>query len=278
MALIKPNVYADIVREKYVGKAIMRNFALDVGILQNTTIGAKVIFPKFKTISDAEDMTAVGFTELTSDALDQTSSEATVKQAGKAVFVKDVDDVTALGNHIQEAGDQTGTVIARFVDTDLVTECLASPLKSATAGAAAVTAAELNTAFGLYGDEQDVEEFDGIVINSLLLPSFRSMTEFVDLNKSTANPNNGIITKGLVGLYNGIPVYLSNKGTYDTTLSECVSFIIKKGSLGYMEKREIMVEEDRQPKKGGSDIVANLIYAVKLIKDDGVVIVRKTIA
>jgi hypothetical protein len=104
------------------------------------------------------------------------------------------------------------------------------------------------------------------------------MAEFVDLTKSTTTVGNGIVRRGLVGFYNGIPVYLSNKNTYDTTLSETITYIIKVGALAYMEKRAIMVEEDRRPKAGGSDIVANLIYATKLVKDDGVAILRKTIA
>jgi hypothetical protein len=280
MALIKPTIYANLVREKYEGKAVMRNFAVDSGELTGTTVGAKVSFPKWSTITDAEDMTNFnGSTdELTSVQLAQTASEATVKQIGKAIFVRDYDNVTALGNAIDEAAVQHGIVISRKVDADLATEALTTALYSVAATPTAITAAELNSTIGLFGDEQDVEEFAGIVINSLLLPSFRGMTEFVDMTKSNTTVGNGIIRRGLVGFFNGVPVYLSNKGTYDTTLSETITYVIKIGALGYMEKREIMVEEDRQPKKGGSDVVANLMYAVKLLKDDGVAILRKTVS
>lgn len=279
MALIKPTIYADLVREKYEGKAIMRNFAVDAGELQNTTVGVTVSFSKWGNITDAEDMT--NFTnddELTSVSLSQTADTATVKQIGKAIFVRDYDNVTALGNAIDEAAVQHGIVISRKVDADLAAEALTTALKYQAATPTAITATELNSTIGLFGDEQGVEEFAGIVINSLLLPSFRSMTEFVDMNKSTTTVGNGIIRRGLVGFFNGIPVYLSNKGTYDSALSETITYVIKVGALAYMEKRAIMIEEDRRPKAGGSDLVANLIYSVKLVKNDGIAILRKTIA
>jgi hypothetical protein len=89
---------------------------------------------------------------------------------------------------------------------------------------------------------------------------------------------NGIVRNGLVGYYRGIPVFMANHGTYDSTTSECLTFIIKKNSLGFMTKRDISTEIKREPEYLRSTVYSNMIYACKLLADDGIVLMRKTIA
>ena len=275
MALIVPTIYADTVRAKFTGKVVVRNLAQDLGYLVNTTVGGTVTFPVFSDITDAEDMTAVGFTTLTAVSLAQTSDAATVKQLGKAVFVKDYDNVTAIGNQIEEAANQTGIVIARGVDLDLLANAATTALVSHTVAKLSITPWELDAGLAMFGDEQDTEEMAGIVIHSKLIASFYDMDEFVDVTKTyNIGAPNGFMQRGIIGYYRHIPVYVSDKGiTWKTSNSSCTSFIVKIGALGYMEKREVNVEEERVPLQGGSNIVANLIYATKLVKADGVVMI-----
>jgi len=276
MALIIPSVYADLVREKIVGKVKVANFAVDLGFLTNSTVGETVTFPKWKLLGDAEDVVkgvAVG-----TESLAQESTTATIKMvAPKGVTVFDMDNITALGNAIDEAASQQAVQIARKIDLDLITEALTSPLKSATASGVLITAAELNAALMLYGDEQDVEEFEGIVVNSLLLPSFVAMPEFTSIEKTYQGATNGVVTGGVIGYFRGYKVCMANHGTYDSAKAECITLIIKKKSLGIMNKRDIKVEEDRKPALFCSDIFSNKVYAVHLTAEDGVVVVRKTI-
>lgn len=274
--LIKPVVYAQLTREKFEGKIKVAKLATNLGFLTNTTVGEVVSFPKWKTISDATDVEKG--VPVSTESLDQESSTATIKMvAPKGITVYDMDNITALGNAIEESASQQAVTIARKVDLDLITEALTSPLKSATVGAKVITGDEVNGALALYGDEQDVEDFAGIVINSLLLPSFIAMPEFTSVEKTYAGVGNGIVSGGLVGYFRGIAVYMANHGTYDAVKQETITLIIKKNSLGLMTKRDINVEEDRKPSLFASDIFSNMIYAVKLIADDGVVVVRKTI-
>lgn len=275
MALIKPMVYAPLVREKFQGKVKLVPLATDLGYLSNTTVGETVTFPKFKAITDATEITKG--TEMEVESLDQTSSTATIKQIGKAIRVFDMDNLTALGNQIEEAATQQAVVFARKLDKDLAKEALTSPLKSPTAAAKAITATEVNNALGMYGDDADVEDFAGIVIHSLLQTSFIAMPEFTSVEKTYTNAGNGIVRGGMIGYFRGIPVYMADHVTYDATTQECITFIIKKNSLGVMTKRDINIEEERMPKLKASDIAGDFIYAVKLIADDGVVVVRKTI-
>lgn len=277
MSLIKPEVYAPLVREKFVGKVKVANYAKDLGFLTNTVVGETVTFPKWKLLSDAQDV--VKGVAIGSEALDQDSSQATIKMvAPKGTEIYDMDNLTMIGSAIEEGASQHGSLIARKLDADLIAEALTSPLKSATAAAKAITSAELQLALGLYGDERDVEDFDGIVINSQLLPSFIAMDEFVSTGKTYATGENGIVRNGVVGFYLGIEVTMTDKGTYDSTNQECITFIIKKNSLGYMTKRDINTEEKREAEFKRTTIFTDMIYAVKLLAEDGVVIVKKSIA
>jgi hypothetical protein len=276
MALIVPSVYADLVRTKIVDKVKVSNFAVDLGYLKNSTVGETVTFPKWKLLGNAVDV--VKGVAVTTEQLDQDSSTATIKMvAPKGVMIYDMDNITALGNAIDEGASQQSLQIARKQDLDLITEALTSPLKSATAEANKITAAELNAALMLYGDEQDVEDFEGIVVHSLLLPSFIAMPEFTSIEKTYQGTANGVVSGGVIGYFRGYKVCMANHGTYDSVKAECITLIIKKRSLGIMNKRDIKVEEERQASLFRSNIFSNKVYAVKLLADDGVVVVRKTI-
>jgi len=276
MALIKPEVFAPLVREKFEGNIRVAKLATNLGYLTNTNVGETVTFPKWSVLSDAEDV--VKGTAIGTEELNQTSSQATIKMvAPKGTMIYDMDNLTMLGNAINEAATQHGIVIARKVDKDLIADALTSPLKSATEKGNAITAQEMLNALTLYGDNRDVETFAGIVINSLLLPSFIAMDEFTSMEKTYTNGGNGIVRGGLAGYFLGIPVYLSDHGTYDATTNECITLIIKKNSLGFMTKRDINTEEKREPEYKRTTIFSDMIYATHLLADDGIVVVRKTI-
>ncbi len=277
MSLIKPNVYAELVREKFEGRVKVLQLASDLGnIPEFASHGETIVFPKWALISDASEMSKG--TALVPEELQQTQSSATVKQVGKAIRVFDSENLTAIGNQLDEGARQTSIVMARKIDTDLIAEMMTSDLKSATANAKAITSIELDNALQLYGDERDVDDFAGIIVNSLLIPSFMGMKEFVDAMNTTVTTGNGLVRNGLLGFFRGIPVYVSDKGTYNGVSNECITFIIKKNALGYKMKKNIDIELEREAKLKATDIVADMMYAVKLVADDGVVIVKKTIA
>ncbi|WP_123052967.1 hypothetical protein [Clostridium sp. JN-1] len=275
MALIIPEVYSQVTREKFEGKIRVALLASALGDLQNTTVGETIHFPKFRTIGDAN--TVVKGTQSPIQSLDQDDSTAKIVMKDSIVRVYDIDDMTALGNQIEEASSQQAVVFSRSLDGDLITEASTTPLKTATASAIAITAAELDTALANFGDDADVDDMAGIVVNSRIDSSFYSMDEFVDVNKTFTQAGNGIVRNGMIGYFRGIPVFHSNHSTFDATSNECKSFIIKKNALAYMEKRAIDIKEEREEKLHASDIVGTYIYATKLIDDSGVIMMKKTI-
>lgn len=277
MSLIKPEIYKGIVGAKFKEKVKILNLAIDLGEIDDfKSVGETIHFPKFKTIGNCVEM--VKGDTLTTEELAQEDSTATIKMIGKAVRVYDIENLTAMGNQVDESARQQAIVFARKLDTDLVTEALTSPLKSATVGGSVITAQEINTGMRLFADEIDTDEFAGIVINSRLVDSFIAMPEFTDATKTYNASGNGVVSSGVIGYFRGIAVYVADHGTYDAVKNECVSFVVKKNALGYKMKRDINIELERMAKSKATDVVGDMIYAVKLVNDEGVVVLRKTIA
>jgi hypothetical protein len=278
MALIVPEVFAELVREKVKGKVVLLNLAQEIGDLPEfATVGDTITFPKWKLIGNAEDI--VKGTPLTPESLNQESSSAKIVHKGKAVRIYDVEMLTGLGDRkIEEAAEQTAIVLTRGLDDDLSVEAKSAPLKKAIAGATVITNADLEAGLQLFGDDVDSETFSGIVINSRLIASMMQLDGFIDKNKTTVSENNGVVRKGLIGYYRMIPIYVSDKGTYDSTLNECITFILKNSALGYKLKKQLDVEEEREAKLKATDIVSDMMYAVHLIDEGGCVVLRKTIA
>ena len=279
MALIKPEVYTQIVSAKFKEKVKLANLAVDLGEIEGfREVGETIHFPKWKPMSNGVE-TVVKGTPIALDTLDQEDSTATIKFFGKGVRVFDIDDITSFGNHVQEGAIQSATLHARNFDNEIAKELQSSALKVALANANAITNAELGKAMGLYGDEIDSSEFAGIVINSRLVESFYNMAEFVDVNKSYVHENNGKqIVNGLIGYWRSIPVLVADHNTYDTTKNESITYLVKVGSVGFKTKRDFKTEVDRKAELQCNDVYTTQIYATKLLKDDGVVICRKTIA
>ena len=274
MALIKPEVYAPIVTKKFKGRVVVEQLATDLGVLSGN-VGDTVSFPMFNKIGDCSELTKGN--EISVEELTQSESKATIKQVAKGVRIFDIDDLTALGNFVENASQQQAKVFVRKIDSDLLAECDKTTLKVATVNEREITAENLNQGFALFGDDCETEDMAGIVIHSMLTPSFYHMEEFVDSTKTYNGVNgNGIVQNGCIGMFRGIPVFVSDKGTLDST--ECKTYIIKKGALGKMYKRGINIEAERKASLKATDLYGDVIYAVKLLDSEGVVMLRKTIA
>ena len=277
MALIKPEIFADVVREKINGKVRVLNLATELENLSDFAVeGETVRFTRWAYIGEASEL--VKGNAIPTSELDQVDDTASIKHMAKGVEVYDRDVYTVNGGQrmVNEASDQLAVSIARTLDADLITEMKTNALLtySSVAGAKALTQDELLGALNLFGDDQDREDFAGIVINSALINSFYAMPLFVDVTKTTSANGNGIITGGLLGYFTGIPVFVSDKGTIDGL--NATTFIIKKGALGYkLKAKGVDIEEERVASKKKTDIFADCMYAVKLTDDAGVCVIEK---
>lgn len=279
MAILIPEVFADAVNAKLQHSIRIGAIAFDCTSLAPDVLvaGDTVHFPTFDRV--AEMGTITKGTAITPDVLSMTDNEASIKRVGGAVRVYDSEAKQIKGAVYDNMVQQVSDAIRSKIDADLVTAMDTDAVKkSATASATAITSAELMAGMALFGDDIDTASFAGVVINSRLFPSLIAMDEFTSTEKTYASMGNGFVENGLCGYWLGIPIIVCDNNTYDTTASECKTYMVKKNAVGYIFQKDIAIEEEREAKLLATDIVASSLYATKVIDKDGVVILRKTIA
>lgn len=268
MAYIIPKVFADAVNAALGVKLRVGNLATDYTDLVDeiTTYGDEVHFPVIDRITDAGVITTG--TAMTPDTVSMTDSAATIKQVGKSVRIFDKYSVQVKGELKDRLAEQLGESMAKAVDADLVNSIRSEAVyKDSTL--TALTQADVDAAFNVFGDDVDNDTFAGILINSRLRSAFMGMDAFTDSRKTYAANGNGIVKDGIIGYWNGnIPVYVSNNGTYVDNKS--LLAIVKKDALGVVWQKVPTVEEEREAKLLATDLVASEMYAVKLVHTDGV--------
>lgn len=279
MALYISEVFADAINEKLGVALKMGQLATDVTkeVADITTCGDKIHFPKYNRVASVGEVTKG--TAMTPAEVSMSDNEATIKQTGGAIRVYDKDEKQIKGATLDNMAQQLVDAMVKDLDTSLSSTMDDEAIKkSPTASATAITNTELLNAFALFGDDVDYDTFSGIAINSRLLPSFLGMDEFVSVEKTYKSEGNGLIKNGLVGYWMGIPVVITNNGTFDTTASECKTYMVKKGALGYVKQSEITLEVERESKLLCNDLVVSSLYATKVMDSDGLVVIRKTVA
>lgn len=274
--MIIPEVYSQMVREKIAGKCHVANMAEVLGDLKGKP-GETLTVPSLVYDGDASDWTPG--TAMSAKNLSTSTNTFTIKAiAAPAYNIYDFDNEVEMGNSVQNAALNQATAIARKMDADAITAAVASPLKTALATKDAVTQDELLTALGLYGDDRNVEDFSnaGIVAHSAFAKSFYAMDLFVKSTSTTAEMGNGIVRGDCIGSFLGIKVYLSDR-CYDNEKTEPFMLIIKNKSLGIIPKETPFSEVARDASKRLSTIYCSDAYAVGVIDESGIVVVRKTV-
>ena len=274
-----PEIFADAVNEKLNTTLRFGGVAFDATSLvpEIKTAGDTMHFPKLKRTATVESV--VKGTALTPAELDMSDSTAEIKYIGSAFRIFDKDKAQVKGVLQDKIVSQVSDEMAKTIDSDLSSAIDKDVVfKSAVANANGITSAELQTAMDNFGDNADTDSFAGIMINSKLRSAFVNMPEFTSTALTYQTNGNGIVKNGCIGYYLGIPVIMTNNGTFDDVTKECKTYIIKKDALGYVFQKNITLEESRQALLLATDIVASSLYATKLLDDTGVVICKKTVA
>ena len=277
MALINQKVVANMAMDEFLSKSVMLNLAMEEGTLAGSaSVGNQVSFAMYTYGGDATAVTRG--TEITGDDLANTEVLASVEQMGKSYLIYDVDVYTTVngGGHADEASRQVGQALARAFDTSLVDKAKAGTTVFRPASGTAITQAELLSAINELGDQQDIEDLEGIVLHSTFLPSLYSMPLFINSQNTTATALNGIVRNGFVGQFKGIDVYVSDKGTFETTNNEGYGFVVRRGALKYRTSKAVQIEEERQATYKRTAIVGDIIFATAVADQDGLVVIKRT--
>ena len=272
MALVIAEVFADAVNAAMDVALRVGRVATDFTEMVDeiTTYGDTVHFPTIDRISDASTVTKG--TPLSPSAMSMTDAEAEIKQVGNSVRIYDRDAVQVKGALKDRLAEQLGQTMAKAVDKDLI-EAIKEDVVY-TDSVEELTAAAINGAFDVFGDNVDNDDFAGIIIHSKLRATITAMDEFTSINKTYTAYGNGVVIDGCIGFWNGsIPVILSNNGTaYKDGDNQDVLMlvIIKKNALGYVYQKQAQIEEEREGKLLATDLIASELYATKLVNPSGV--------
>ncbi len=278
MALIIPEVFADAVNAELGKRIVISKLATDYSDeIDITTCGDVVHFPTFDRITDAqviENGGTVDFEEINK----MTDNTAEVKQHAKGITIRDKSSVQVKSAMKAELVEQLSDVMALLLDKTLSDDIIANAAyKLELNGLGEFNANALNKALEVFGDQQQISSFAGIVVNSKLYSSIVGWDEFVSVSKTYNFTANGVVQdNGLVGYYRAIPVYLSDCGTENNANMYC--FLLKKKALGVVWQKTPTIEEHRNLSKIATDILASDLVATKMVHTDGVsvVSVKKT--
>ena len=267
--LFVPEVYAGLTREKIAGKVIVSQFAETDATLQGQP-GETINVMEWRYIGDAKDHTpgvAMDTTELK-----QRTGSATIKMvAAPGIQIHDVDDLVAFGNQVNEGAEQQAIAMARKLDTDCIAELLTASTKGILAEDGKVTFDEMIEAESLFGDDFNVEDVDAIIIHSKYKASFIKMEGFVNKDLTYVTDGAGIQRNNVIGSFMGVPVVVTDRLVNG---DKHPIIILKKGALKVFIKEAPFVESERNAAKRLTNIYCSDFYAVKLVKDDAVVILE----
>ena len=276
--IIIPEIYSQLVREKIAGRMQVAQFLKTIDTLHGNP-GETITMPAWSYIGDAADWT-VG-TAMTTKQMVQTSKQATIKSiSAPGVAIYDYDNEVSLGNAIDEAAKQQAISIARKIDIDAINAAYGTPLKQALATKDAITQTELLSALSVFGDERDAEDFSrgAIVMHSAFADDLYGMDLFTSRERTTvaAGSENGITKNGKIGQFLGIDIILSDR-LYDSATSEPYIMFIKNDSIAWIPKEAPFVETERDASKRLTNIYCSEFYAMALVRDDGIVLCKKTL-
>ena len=277
--LLKSEVITKLINEQMKGKEKLMALAGDMGSLPNG-VQAGDTFSIIKVAHLGEMIDLVKGESIELEDLQTTKSSETIEHKAKGFQLYDIEKETTIGGKsiLDKKITEMADIRVRAMEKSLGGKLLKAPLKYACADANVITADELNNALQTgFGDDQDTDSFAGIVVNSRVATGFYSMPEFVKADFTFTKDNNGVVKGGVIGTFRGIPVIMSDVTTYDTAKSESITFIIKKGALGYKTVAG-EVEVTRNASMKADEVYDDLMFVTGVIDDTGVVVVRKTIA
>ena len=247
--MVNPEVLKDMIQAE-LPNAI--RFA-PLAEVDNTLVGRPgdtVTVPKFEYIGDAEDV-AEG--EAIDIALLQTStSQFTIKKAGKGIEITDEAVLSGYGDPIGEGTRQLTMSIANKVDNDALAALDTTPL--VYNGGTEWNLDTVDNAIAIFNDEDPepmvllMNPKDALKLRKNVAGDWTRASELGD----------NIIVSGVFGEVLGAQVVRSNK------LPEGTAYLVKRGALQIFMKRDVEVETDRDIIKKTTVVTADQHYGVHL--------------
>lgn len=269
--LVNPQVMADMISAG-LDKAIKFSPLAKIDSTLVGQPGNTITVPKYAYIGDAE-VVAEGVA-MDTVVLSATTTNATVKKAGKGVEITDEAALSGYGDPVGEAEKQLKISIAAKIDNDCY-----DALNSATAkydGKAAIIGYEgVVKAVDVFGEEDYTQKV--MFIHPKQITQLRLDPEFRDKNKYPLD----VVMTGVIGEIAGCQVIPSKKVKLTDTYYECPIVKVTNAevdgdvpALTIYKKRDVIVESDRDILKKTTVITADEHYTAHLSNDSKVVVAQ----
>lgn len=220
--------------------------------------GDAIKFPRYDTLGDFAAMTENS--ALTPEALKTSMDLAVIQAAGKAVELTDFAVLASRGDPSQEVGNQVPVLASRYIDKALIDEASTTPLVSTNAQTISWEVF-VNAIITNWGDKA-MSEVGGIVVHSKVMGDIMKLPEF---KRADQLGQAGSLITGYIGAMGSYPVYVSDRLTVTAgTPNTYDNLILKRGSLGLMFQRGLLVERFRDVLKKNWVISADVRFAVHL--------------
>ena len=270
MALtIQSKVFANRLNDEMKEKLRLMRYVDDIGELNNGVhAGDTITIMGVKEVSEPvvlERGSAIDLEEVS----DEIKAETKIEHFAKGITNYDEDKITKVNGKyaFDEKVTSLGKQFQKTQEKSLKEKMLKNNLKFKIAENGKITANEINSAITTaWGDNQDVADFYGIVIPSVLSGQFYAMGEFVDINKTYNGGKdgvNGIVKNGTIGYFRGIEVMMDDLACVDG--NEYVIWIVKKGALG-RKQLPVNGEAVRNAEYKRDDYFADQFFAT-IVKD-----------
>jgi hypothetical protein len=188
---------------------------------------------------------------------------AVVQAGGKAVEITDFASLAARGDPSQEVGNQVPVLATRYIDKKLVDEAEQTPL-TITVNQTFSWEVFVNAIIANWGDKA-MQQIGGLVVHSKVMGDLMKLPEF---KRADQLGQSGTVISGFVGALGTYPVFVSDRTTVITgTPNQYSNLILKRGALGLLFQRTLLVERDRDILKKNWIISADIRFAVHLFFD-----------
>lgn len=250
--LVNPEVMADIISAN-LPKAIKFTQFAKVDTTLEGQAGNTITVPKYAYIGDAEDI-GEGVT-MGTVVLTASTTQATVKKAGKAVELSDESVLSGYGDQVGESTKQLTDSIAAKVDNDCV-EALKAATLTYDGSANPIGYTAVVNAVDKFVEEDDEQKYLFVHPNQVT-----QLRLDADFTKASAL-GDSVIKTGVIGEIAGCQVIRSAKVPSDATTY--TNFIVKEGALTIYLKRDVDVESDRDILNKSTVISADQHYVAVL--------------
>ena len=261
--LVNPQVMADMISAQLPKRIKVSPLATIDTTLTNQP-GSTITVPSFAYIGDATDV-AEG-TAITISQMTTTTSQATVKKAGKGVEISDEAVLSGYGDPIGEANNQLLMSIASKIDEDCMTTLNTASLVHDVSTSDIISYEGIVDAIDKF-EEEDYEP-KVIFVHPKQVTQLRKDPNFLSLDKYPTS----VIMNGVIGTIAGCQVVVSKRVDSTSNMYKCP--IIKSGALTIYMKRNVMVESNRDILKKTTIITADEHYTVALSDATKVVLAK----